>query len=96
MKQTNNLLNETIISDQEESASNFEKVVEMLKENILYHQQAVSMKTLTEVYNLIQADDKRYRHKLKDRKRRGIFVFFPFDCVKYVKIRVCSEPYFPL
>ena len=38
MKQTNNLLNETMISDQEESASNFEKVVEMIKENILYNQ----------------------------------------------------------
>ena len=67
MKQTNNLLNETMISDQEESASNFEKIVEMIKENILYNQQAVSMKTLTEVYNPSQADDKRYRHKLKDR-----------------------------
>ena len=38
MKLTNNLLNETIIFDQEESASNFEKVVEMIKENILYNQ----------------------------------------------------------
>ena len=39
----------------------------MIQENILYNQQAVSMKTLTEVYNPIQADDKRYRHKMKDR-----------------------------
>ena len=40
MKPTNILLNETMTSDQEESASNFEKVVEMIKENILYYQQA--------------------------------------------------------
>ena len=66
MNVTNNLLNETIISDQEEIASNFEKVVEMIKENILYNQQAVSMKTLMEVYNPTQAGDKRYRHKQKD------------------------------
>ena len=50
-KQTNNLLNEIMISDQEESASNFEKIVEMVKENILYNQQAFSMKTFKEVYD---------------------------------------------
>ena len=40
-----------MISDQEESASNFEKIVEMVKENILYNQQAFSMKTFKEVYD---------------------------------------------
>ena len=40
-----------MISDQEESASNFEKVVQMIKEKVLYNRKAVSMKTLTEIYN---------------------------------------------
>ena len=78
MKQANNLLNETMISNQEESANNFEKVAEMIKENILYNQQAVSIKTLTEVYNPTKADDKRYCHKLKDRTDEWYvrFLFF--------------------
>ena len=40
-----------MISDQEESASNFEKVVQMIKEKVLYNRKVVSMKTLTEIYN---------------------------------------------
>ena len=71
MKQTNNLLNETMISDQEESASNFEKVVQMIKENVRYNQQAVSMKTLTEIYN-------SKVEKLKDSIKKRYFRFLSF------------------
>ena len=78
MKQTKNLLNETMISDQDKSASNFEKVVEMIEENMLYNQQAVLMKTLTEVYNPTHADDKRYRRKLKNRIEKSYFRFLSF------------------
>ena len=35
------------------------------------------MKTLTEVYNPTQADDKRYRQTLKDRIEKRYFPFFP-------------------
>ena len=67
-----------MISDQEESVSNFEKVIEIIKENILYNHLAVSMKTFTEVCNPIQADDKRYRYKLKDRIEETYIRFLSF------------------
>ena len=60
-----------MISDQEESASNFEKVVQMIKENVLYNRKAVSMKTLTEIYN-------SKVEKLKDRIKKRYFRFLSF------------------
>ena len=60
-----------MISDQEESASNFEKVVQMIKENVRYNQQAVSMKTLTEIYN-------SKVEKLKDSIKKRYFRFLSF------------------
>ena len=53
-----------MISDQEESASNFEKVVQMIKENVLYNRKAVSMKTLTEIYN---SKVEKLKHRIKKR-----------------------------
>ena len=60
-----------MISDQEESASNFEKVVQMIKENVFYNRKAVSMKTLTEIYN-------SKVEKLKDRIKKRYFRFLSF------------------
>ena len=60
-----------MISDQEDSASNFEKVVQMIKENVLYNRKAVSMKTLTEIYN-------SKVEKLKDRIKKRYFRFLSF------------------
>ena len=59
--------------------SDFEKVVEFISENVLNGQQAVSMKTLTQLYNNEQAHDRRYRDKLKERiiKRYIILLFNP-------------------
>ena len=51
-----------------EKASDFDKVVEFLSASTLNGQQAVSMKTLTKLYNTEQAQDRHYRHKLKDRQ----------------------------
>lgn len=50
-----------------EKASDFDKDVEFISASILNGQQAVSMKALAELYNKGQAQDRRYRHKLKER-----------------------------
>ena len=48
-----------------EKAIDFDKVVDFISAIILNGQQVVSMKTLTELHNKEQAQDRRYRHRLK-------------------------------
>ena len=49
-----------------EKPIDFDNVVDFISAIILNGQQVVSMETLTELHNKEQAQDRRYRHKLKD------------------------------
>ena len=79
-----NWLTKPVYKDKECNADNyvdpesdFSAAVNFILSNVLKNYQAVSMKTLTSLYNVKQGNDRRYRHKLK-MKLKNRYWFFQF------------------